>query len=75
MSRQTRKQYDELSLMNEKRVEDYKGLCDTITEDYTFHINRLVEEIKLLKTSEGLYDVRNDPEQYQTFLTLLREKK
>lgn len=44
------------------------------TKDFDFHIDRLTEEIELLKTNEGLYDVRNDPEKYQTFLELIRRK-
>lgn len=78
VSRSTRKRYLELSTHSEERVNDYREIVELYTErieDYEFHIKLLAEEIKLLKTSEGLYDVRNDPEKYQTFLTLLRNQK
>lgn len=44
-------------------------------KDYQFHINRLIEEINLLKGNEGLYDLRNDTEKYQVYLGLLRKEQ
>ncbi|HET8688685.1 MAG TPA: hypothetical protein VFM18_18880 [Methanosarcina sp.] len=32
---------------------------------------RYEKELRLLKENEGLYNVRHDPEQYETYLTLL----
>lgn len=67
LTRKTREQYSELTHSTLAQLKDQQ-------DDYQFHTNRFIEEIELLKTNEGLYDVRNDEEQYQIYLELLRRK-
>ena len=75
LTRKTRLSYRDMTAKMIHDLDTYKDVFKIEIDDYKFHINRLVEEIELLKTSDGLYDVRNDPEKYQVFLNLLREKK
>jgi len=56
-----------INKQHEMRVE----FMDHITELQELY----EEEIKLLKTNEGLYDLRNDPEQYAMYLKLLSDGK
>ena len=72
---QSRKRIKEAWDTTETRIESLEQLFRAREEDFDFHINHLIEEIRLLKENEGLYDLRNDSEKYQMFLTLLREKK
>ena len=67
LTNKTRNNYQELS---EKLAESYREQQN----DFQFHVRRLVEEINLLKTHEGLYDVRNDEKKYQLYLSLLRKE-
>lgn len=70
------------NIWNIRRIKKmYKEIADLSTarmqeaiNDFDFHINRLAEENELLRTNEGLYAVRDNEEQYQMFLSLLRKK-
>ena len=66
-SRKTRNQYAKLTEDANKDVEE-------IRDTFDFHSARLIEEIELLKTNEGLYNLRSNEEQYQMYLSLLRKK-
>lgn len=67
LTRKTRNQYRDLTERTINQLTEEH-------EDFQFHLNRFIEEIELLKTNEGLYDVRNNEEQYQMYLELLRKK-
>ena len=70
-SKRTRKTY--MKIADDAIKEMYKQ-----SNEYANNINQLAklydEEIELLKTNEGLYDLRNNEEQYQMYLHLLRKK-
>lgn len=65
-SRSTKKKYEESDLF-------LRETMDIERRDFNFHIIRLSEEIRLLKTNDGLNSVRNIEDQYQMYLNLLRE--
>lgn len=54
-----------INKQHEMRV-DFMNSIDQLQELYE-------EEIHLLKTNEGLYDLRNNPEQYKMYLKLLSD--
>lgn len=57
-----------------KSMDDMETHFDTKELAYRNAILHLEEEIHLLKTNEGLYDVRKNQEKYQLYLALLRKE-
>jgi hypothetical protein len=68
LNKKTRKEYAKYSANIRKEMKDHR-------DDYEFHMKQLIEEIELLKTNEGLYDLRKDNEKYKVYLSLLRRNK
>ena len=70
--RRSSKTYLESSMSSINQIHEMRvEFMDHITELQELY----EEEIKLLKTNEGLYDLRNDPEQYAMYLKLLSDGK
>lgn len=74
LTRQSRLAYVKMSAEAKDTVDDLRSRVRETVQMYERKIDQLEEEQFLILTNPGLYDLRDDPEQYKMYLQLLRKK-